>query len=64
MFPGFLHYLFFPEGGLDFANMGFAKEEHADTGLPDASPYSIGKLFLDNGLLEWELCPFGAASFF
>ena len=41
-----------PEGTLYLADMGFPKEEHTYTGLPDTSADGKRKLFFNDGFLE------------
>ena len=42
--------------------MGFFKEEHAESGLADTASDGEGQLSVDQRLVEFELCAFGATT--
>ena len=53
-----------PEGGLDLTDVSLAEEEHADSGLTDASSDREGELVVQDGFLEGKLCAVFTAGFF
>lgn len=52
--------LFRPDGGLHFADVGFAKEEHAEAALSDTSADGEGQAVFKQRLVEFQFLSFGA----
>ncbi len=56
--------LFGPDGCLDFADVGFVEEEHAEAALADASADGVRQTAFDEHFVEGEFPTFGAATNF